>query len=59
MTGSVIQSKLLEIQNALKVEKGHYSDYGEYYYRNKEDILQAAVPREGMHHHMRRRRSTA
>ena len=44
MTGSVIQSKLLEIQNALKVEKGHYSDYGEYYYRNKEDILEAAKP---------------
>ena len=44
MSDSVIQTKLLEVQNGLKVEKGHNSDYGEYYYRSKEDILEAVKP---------------
>ena len=36
--------KLLEIQFELKVEKSQYNDYGGFYYRSKEDILEAVKP---------------
>lgn len=39
-----IISKLLEIQSALKVEKGTYNQFGDFYYRSKEDILEAVKP---------------
>lgn len=39
-----IMQKLLDIQSTLKVEKGTYNKFGEFYYRSKEDILEAAKP---------------
>lgn len=39
-----IQQKLLELQCSLKVEKGQYNSFGQYKYRSKEDILEAAKP---------------
>lgn len=40
---SILQ-KLLDIQSTLKVEKGTWNKFGEFYYRSKEDILEAAKP---------------
>lgn len=39
-----MHDKLLEIQLELKVPKKHYNKFGNYYYRNAEDILEAAKP---------------
>lgn len=39
-----ILAKLLEIQRELKVEKGTHNDFGDFWYRSKEDILEAAKP---------------
>ena len=39
-----IMRKLIEIQGALKVEKTHWNDFGGYYSRSKEDILEAVKP---------------
>lgn len=39
-----IYEKLLTLQAKLKVPKGQYSDFGGYYYRNCEDITEAAKP---------------
>lgn len=39
-----IYEKLLTLQEKLKVPKGQYSDFGGYYYRNCEDITEAAKP---------------
>lgn len=36
--------KVIAIQNQLKAPKSQYSKYGEYHYRNSEDILKAAKP---------------
>jgi hypothetical protein len=36
--------KLSKIQAALKVPKNQYNKFGEYYYRNAEDILEALKP---------------
>jgi hypothetical protein len=36
--------KVIAIQNQLKAPKSQYSDYGNYHYRNSEDILKAAKP---------------
>lgn len=35
---------LLKIQSELKVPKSHHNKFGGYYYRNAEDILEAAKP---------------
>lgn len=43
LNDSILQ-KLLDIQSKLKVEKGTYNKFGEFYYRSKEDILEAAKP---------------
>lgn len=40
---SILQ-KLLDIQSTLKVEKGTWNKFGKFYYRSKEDILEAAKP---------------
>ena len=37
-------NKLVEIQNKLDVPKTHYNEFGNYYYRNCEDILTALKP---------------
>lgn len=39
-----VYSKLLSIQAKLKAPKGHYSDFGGYYYRSCEDIQEALKP---------------
>ena len=39
-----IYEKLLTLQAKLKVPKGQYSEFGGYYYRNCEDITEAAKP---------------
>lgn len=39
-----IYEKLLTVQQNLKAAKGHYSDFGGYYYRSCEDITEAAKP---------------
>lgn len=39
-----ILQKLLDIQAVLKVEKGTYNSFGDFYYRSKEDILEAVKP---------------
>lgn len=39
-----ISGKLLEIQRDLKVEKGQWNDFSKFYYRSKEDILEAVKP---------------
>lgn len=39
-----IYEKLLIVQQNLKAAKGHYSDFGGYYYRSCEDITEAAKP---------------
>lgn len=39
-----IMTNLLEIQRELKVEKTHWNDFGGYYSRSKEDILEAVKP---------------
>lgn len=39
-----IYEKLLTLQAKLKVPKGQYSDFGGYYYRSCEDIIEAAKP---------------
>lgn len=36
--------KLLNIQNELKCAKTQFNEYGQYYYRNCEDILEAVKP---------------
>ena len=41
---SEVFGKLLEIQRELKVEKGRYNDFGGFYSRSKEDILEAVKP---------------
>lgn len=41
---SGILAKLLEIQRELKVEKGTHNDFGDFWYRSKEDILEAVKP---------------
>ena len=37
-------NKLLEIQKELKVPKTHFNAFGDYNYRNAEDILEAVKP---------------
>lgn len=39
-----IMTKLQSIQMELKVPKNQYNDYGNFYYRNGEDILEAVKP---------------
>ena len=39
-----IHEKLLNIQAVLKAPKSQYNSFGKYYYRNCEDILEAAKP---------------
>lgn len=39
-----IRKKLLAIQTELKVPKEHYNDFGDFWYRNAEDILEALKP---------------
>ena len=39
-----ILSKLLTIQTKLKAPKGQFNEYGKYYYRSCEDILEAVKP---------------
>ena len=39
-----IYEKLLAIQTSLKAPKNQYNKFGEYYYRNLEDVLEAAKP---------------
>ena len=39
-----VYQKLLNIQNALKCNKGQHNDFGHYYYRSCEDILEAVKP---------------
>nr|DAH24643.1 MAG TPA: ERF superfamily protein [Caudoviricetes sp.] len=39
-----IYDKLLSIQGELKAPKGQHNDYGNYYYRSCEDILEAVKP---------------
>ncbi len=39
-----IHEKLCEIQSKLRVGKSQYNEFGRYYYRNCEDILQAVKP---------------
>ena len=36
--------ELLNIQSELKAPKSQYNSFGKYYYRNQEDILEAAKP---------------
>jgi hypothetical protein len=40
----VIHSKLIEIQNELKVPKSQFNKFGNYAYRNCEDIMEALKP---------------
>jgi len=39
-----IEQKLLMIQNELNVPKSHKNEYGGYFYRNAEDILNSVKP---------------
>lgn len=39
-----VYQKLLNIQSALKCNKGQYNSFGHYYYRSCEDILEAVKP---------------
>lgn len=39
-----VYQKLLNIQNALKCNKGQHNPFGNYYYRSCEDILEAVKP---------------
>jgi len=39
-----IYEKLLQIQNELKVPKSQWNDFGKYYFRNCEDILESIKP---------------
>jgi hypothetical protein len=39
-----IYEKLLTVQQNLKAAKGHYSDFGGYYYRSCEDITESVKP---------------
>lgn len=39
-----IYEKLMHIQNELKVPKTHYNKFGDFYYRNAEDISEAVKP---------------
>lgn len=39
-----LAQKLMAIQEGLKVEKGRYNEFGGYYSRSKEDILEAVKP---------------
>jgi len=39
-----VYQKLAEIQVKLKCKKSQYNSFGKYYYRNAEDILEAAKP---------------
>lgn len=39
-----VKEKLSEIQNKLKVPKNQYNDFGKYYYRNCDDIMEASKP---------------
>lgn len=39
-----ILSKLMEVQSELKVKKGQWNKHSKFYYRSKEDILEAAKP---------------
>ena len=39
-----ILQKLMEIQSELKVDKTRYNEYGNFFARSKEDILEAAKP---------------
>ena len=41
---SEIEEKLLDIQSKLKAPKGQYNNFGKFYYRNCEDILEAVKP---------------
>ncbi len=42
--GMTILQKLLEIQSELKVEKTRYNEFGNFFARSKEDIIEAAKP---------------
>jgi hypothetical protein len=44
MTPTKLHAKLLCIQADLKAPKSQYNDYGGYYYRKAEDILEAVKP---------------
>ena len=39
-----VYSKLVEVQNKLKVPKSQFNSFGKYNYRNAEDILEAVKP---------------
>jgi len=39
-----INEKLAKIQQEISVPKSHYNEFGEYYYRNAEDIMNAVKP---------------
>jgi len=39
-----VHQKLLNIQHALKCNKGQYNSFGKYYYRSCEDILESVKP---------------
>ena len=39
-----LQERLLKIQTELKAPKNQYNKFGNYYYRNQEDILEAVKP---------------
>lgn len=39
-----IHEKLLKIQQELEVPKGQYNNFGGYYFRNCEDIMEAVKP---------------
>ena len=42
--GQSVLARLMELQATLKVEKGQWNSFGNYKYRSKEDILEAAKP---------------
>lgn len=44
MEGKNIRQKLLEIQRDLKCDKSQYNSFGDFMFRSKEDILEAAKP---------------
>lgn len=39
-----VYEKLLEVQTKIKVNKDKYNDFGKYYYRNCESIMEAVKP---------------
>lgn len=41
---SKVYTKLLKVQQGLKAPKGQFNSFGNYYYRNLEDILEALKP---------------